>query len=132
MSAGNRLKIILKQVMMMMMMICFCGMVERRKAFSLISGGDNCQRSSPSCISDTPRTGFEPAQSMSSGLVERICTVVITTTPRCHRIIHYIDKSLLFVTAKRCIIFPISSTVFRWKCISAVSFCFSNIMMLQM
>ena len=119
-------------MMMMMMMICFCGMVERRKTFSLISGGDNCQTSSPSRIFDTPRTGFEPAQSMSSGLVERSCTVVITTTPPCHRIIHYIDKSLLFVTAKRCIIFPISSAVFRWKCISAISFYFSNIMILQM
>ena len=118
--------------MMMMMMICFCDMVEQRKAFSLISGGGNCQRSSPSRSSNTPRTGFEPVQSMSSGLVERSYTVVITTTPPCQRIIHYIDMSLLFVTAKRCIIFPISSIVFRWKCISAISFYFANIMMLQM
>ena len=34
---------------------CFCGMVDRRKAFSLISSRDHCQRSSPSRISDTPR-----------------------------------------------------------------------------
>ena len=27
---------------------CFCGMVDRRKAFSLISSRDHCQRSSPS------------------------------------------------------------------------------------
>ena len=33
---------------------CFCGMVDRRKAFSLISSQDHCQRSSPSRISDTP------------------------------------------------------------------------------
>ena len=46
---------------------CFCGMVDRRKAFSLIS---------------TPRAGFEPAQNLSSGLVEGSCAVVITTTPR--------------------------------------------------
>ena len=32
---------------------CFCGMVDRRKAFSLISSRDHCQRSSPSRISDT-------------------------------------------------------------------------------
>ena len=46
----------------------FCGMVDRRKAFSLISSRDHCQRSSPSRISDTPRAGFEPAKSLSSGL----------------------------------------------------------------
>ena len=55
---------------MMMMMNCFCDMVDRRKAFSLISSRDHCQRSSPSRISDTPQAGFEPAQNLSSGLVE--------------------------------------------------------------
>ena len=43
---------------LMMMMNCFCGMVDQRKTFSLISSRDNCQRSSPSRISDTPRAGF--------------------------------------------------------------------------
>ena len=38
---------------------CFCGMVDRRKAFSLISSRDHCQRSSPSRICDTPRIFFE-------------------------------------------------------------------------
>ena len=38
-----------------MMMNCFCGMVDRRKAFSLIFSWDHCQRSSPSRISDTPQ-----------------------------------------------------------------------------
>ena len=33
-------------------MISFCGMVDRRKAFSLISSQDNCQRPSPLQISD--------------------------------------------------------------------------------
>ena len=55
-------------MMMMMMMNCFCSMVDLRKAFSLISSRDQCQRSSPSRISDTPLTGFEPPQNMSSGL----------------------------------------------------------------
>ena len=41
-------------------------MVDRRKAFRF-----TCQRSSPSRISDTPRAGFEPAQNLSSGFVER-------------------------------------------------------------
>ena len=55
-------------MMMMMMMTCFCSMVDLRKAFSLISSRDQCQRSSPSRISDTPLTGFEPPQNVSSGL----------------------------------------------------------------
>ena len=60
-----------KSVMMMMMMMnCFCGMVDRRKAFSLISSRDHCQRSSPLRISDMLRARFEPAQNLSTGLVE--------------------------------------------------------------
>ena len=59
----------------------FCGMVDWQKAFSLISSWGHCQRSSPSRISNTPRAGFEPAQNLSSGLVEWSCAVVITTTP---------------------------------------------------
>ena len=38
----------------LMMMNCFCGIVDRRKAFSFISSRDHCQRSSPLRISDTP------------------------------------------------------------------------------
>ena len=57
-------------MMMMMMMNCFCGMVDQLKAFSLISSRDHCQRYSPLQISDTPQAGFEPAQNMSSDLVE--------------------------------------------------------------
>ena len=68
-------------MMMMMMMNIFCGMVDRRKPFSLISIQDHCQRTSPSRISNTPRAKFEPAQNLSSGLVENNCAVVITTTP---------------------------------------------------
>ena len=48
----------------------FCGMVEQRKAFSLISSQCNCQRSSPSQISDTPRAGSEPARNLRSSFVE--------------------------------------------------------------
>ena len=66
-------------LMMIMMMNCFCGMVDRRKVFSLISSRDHCQRSSPSRISDTLRAGFEPAQNLSSGSVEWSCAVVITS-----------------------------------------------------
>ena len=71
-------------MMMMMMMNCFCGMVDRRKVLSFISSRDYCQRYSPSRSPDTPRAGFEPARNLSSGLVERSCSVVITTTLRRH------------------------------------------------
>ena len=67
----------MKMMMMMMMMINYCcGMVDQRKAFTLI---DHCQRSSPSQISDTLRTGFEPAQSLSLGFVKRNCAGLIAT-----------------------------------------------------
>ena len=47
-------------LMMMMMMNCFIGMVDKRKAVSLKSSQDHCQRISLSQISDTLRVGFEP------------------------------------------------------------------------
>ena len=59
----------------------FWGMVNRRKAFSLISSRDHCQRSSLSRISDTSRAWFEPALNLSSGFDEWSCALVITTTP---------------------------------------------------
>ena len=62
----------------------FCGMVDRQRAFSLISSRDHCQRSSPSRISDTPRAGFEPAQNLSTGLVEWSCATVISAAPLPH------------------------------------------------
>ena len=36
----------------------FCGMIDWRKAFSLIFSQDHCQRPSPLRISDTPQAGF--------------------------------------------------------------------------
>ena len=48
--------------MMKMMMYCFCGMVDRRKAFSPISSRDHCQISSPSRISDMPRAGHAESE----------------------------------------------------------------------
>ena len=78
-----------------MMMNCFRGMVDRRKAMSLISSQDNCQRSSPSQISDEPWAGFETAQNLSSGLVEWSFAVVITTTPQHHILKYEKDHDLL-------------------------------------
>ena len=48
----------------------FCGIVERQKAFSLISSRDHCQRSLPSRISNMPRAVFEPVQNLMSCLAE--------------------------------------------------------------
>ena len=45
----------------------FCGMVDRRKTFSLISNREHCQRSYPSLLSDMSRAGFEPEQNLRSG-----------------------------------------------------------------
>ena len=35
--------IMMMMMMMMMMMNCLCGMVDRRKAFSIISSRDHCE-----------------------------------------------------------------------------------------
>ena len=75
-------KLWLLVTLLKILMNCFCGMVDQRKAFSLISSRDHCQKFSPSRISDTPRTGFELAQNLNSGFVEWSCAVVTTTTPR--------------------------------------------------
>ena len=55
---------------MMMMVDCFCGMVDRRKALNLISSRDHYQRLSPLEISDTLQTRSEPLQNLSSGFME--------------------------------------------------------------
>ena len=72
------------KTMMMMMIKCFCGMVYRRKALSIISRRHHCQSFSPSLIADTPQVGVEPAQKLHSGFVERSCAIVTTITPRRH------------------------------------------------
>ena len=53
-------------------------MFDRQKAFSFSSSRNHCQRSIPSRISNTPRTGFKPAQNLSSGFLEWSCAVVIS------------------------------------------------------
>ena len=69
-------------MMIMMMMNYFCGMGDRQRAFSLISNRDHCQRSSSSLISDTPLAGFEPAQNLSSRLIESLCS---SDQKQCHQ-----------------------------------------------
>ena len=66
---------------MMMMTNCFCGMVDGRKVFILISRQDHCPRFSPPQIMDTSQAGLEPMENLKSVLVESGCVVVITATP---------------------------------------------------
>ena len=71
---------ICRQKIMMIMMNCFCGMIDQGKVCSLL-------RPLPEILTITflmpqnmPRAGFEPVQNLSSGLVEWSCAVVIATT----------------------------------------------------
>ena len=63
---------------LMMMMHCFCSMVDRRKTLSLISSRDHCQRLSPWRISNRPRAGFKSVQNLGPDLVEWSWAVVTT------------------------------------------------------
>ena len=66
----NMMMMMMMVMMMMMMMNCYCGMIDRRKAFSLISSRDLSQKPSQSRISYTPRAGSEPVQNLRSGFAE--------------------------------------------------------------
>ena len=48
----------------------FSGMIDRHKAFSLISHWDHCQRFLQSQFSSTTKAGTESAQNQSLGLAE--------------------------------------------------------------
>ena len=62
----------------------FCVMLDWLKVFSLISSWDHFLRSSSLRIPDTLHAGYEPVQTLSSGLVDWSCALVITTTLWCH------------------------------------------------
>ena len=109
-------------MMLRMMKNYFCGMVDWRKAFSLISSRNHCQTSSSSRISDTPRAGFEPAQNLSPGLVEWSCAVLITTTPRHRKYVFGLDFRVTFpISASfgiQILFLNFNKTLFdlRWLC----------------
>ena len=86
--------LMMMMMMMMMMMICFCRIVDRRKALSFIFSQDHCQRYSLSQISDTPKAVFEPAHNLSSDFIEWSCAIVITNAPRQHFCIGFIYFTL--------------------------------------
>ena len=86
----------------MIMMNCFCGIVDWQKVFSLISSQDHCQRYSPSLFSYTLRAGFEPAQNLEFRLcLIKLCssdnhyTSVPQNTILWHRDINWLQKWLL-------------------------------------
>ena len=100
----------------------FFGMADRRKAISLISKRDHCQKSSPSWIIDMPRAGFEPAKNLNSSFVEWRCAIMISTILRRHgsttpilllshygtfllELINFAKQFLLTVTIKKILIF---------------------------
>ena len=97
-----------------MMMNCFCGMVDQWKMFSLISNQDQFQRYSPSQISDTPQTGFEPVQNLILGFTEWSCAVVITITLWHHGVmefqVRYLALFLLFSVIEN----------FKWFCMGSL------------
>ena len=111
------------------MMNCFCGTVDRRKEFSLISIRYHYQRSSPSRISDKPRVGFEPAQNLSSGLIEWSCTAERTaTSPRHKNVIYFFVKSffgpILIASFLKCAMVCLGA--YFWF-ISLISFATGNV-----
>ena len=101
-------------------------MVDRRKAFNLISSRDHYQRSSPSRISDTPQAAFQPAQYLSSSLVEWSCAVVITTTPRCsgyHFFFNHSYESFCFSITAPLVIFGFGLNKKHWTTDSCLHCC---------
>ena len=58
----------------MMMMSCFCGMVDQRKVFSLISSRYHWQRVSPSQISNTPQRIWTRAELEFSLFLMKLCS----------------------------------------------------------
>ena len=64
--------------MMTMMMNFFLGIFEQRKALSLISSRDHCQRFSPLQISDTLREESKSAKNLSTDFVEWSFVVVFS------------------------------------------------------
>ena len=114
-------------MMMMTVMNCFCGMVDRRKAFSLNTSMDHCQRSSPSRVSDTPRGRFEPAQTQCLSFVEWSCARAITNTPRHHNVSPYVSRNPR-EWSWRCPIITCNTAQFRKK---PILFTYCRLRMLQ-
>ena len=68
-------------MMRMMMMNCFCGMVDQQTCLDLFSAG-TIVRDPHHRVSLTRHEHYLFAQNLSSGFVEWSCAVVTNTTPR--------------------------------------------------
>ena len=68
--------------MMMIMMNCFSGMVDRRNLISIIFSRNLYQRFSPSKISDMPGARFKSLPKINSNFVEWSWVVMLTLTPQ--------------------------------------------------
>ena len=66
------------------MMIIFVVWLTKERRLALFSTGSIVRDPPNPQFFDTLRAGFEPAQKLSSGLVYRSYTVVITTSPLRH------------------------------------------------
>ena len=85
---NERLKLIVMMMMMimmmmMMMMMMMIMMMMIRWIDFVVCVSD--ERFLPTQVSDTPRAGFVPTQSLGSGLVESSCEAMINTPPRYHK-----------------------------------------------
>ena len=76
---------------LVMMMNYFCGMVDQQNALSIFFSQDHYQKFSPSQISDTSRSEFEPSQSLSSNLSvldSKLISNLWTVSSRTHLLIN--------------------------------------------
>ena len=64
----------------MIMMSCFCGMVDQQKVFSLTPSQDHFQRSSSLQISDKLQAGFERAQKVQHDNIGYSYSVIVKGT----------------------------------------------------
>ena len=77
--AATYLVSLLPFTMILLIMNCFCRMVDQQNSLSFISNRDHRQRFSSSQTSDMPWAEFEPAWNPSSDFVQKTCAVVIIT-----------------------------------------------------
>lgn len=66
----TKIQFICSNEIMIMMINCFCEMVDQQKVFSLISTQDHWQTFSEPHAFDTPQVGLEPTQNLRSSFAE--------------------------------------------------------------
>ena len=114
-SSGINILQMLYSVLQVLIVNCFCGTVNRQKAFSLISSRERCQSSSPSQIYDTPRAGFAPAQNLLSWM--KLCNIDnhYTTVPHTVFFIHCFTGAIQCFTGIIDMILLVSEMLLTYK-----------------